>query len=329
MKTLVLLALCCFLRIGTDAILAEEMSMLKSQILENLKTNGIRNVPNVLTKNDEALKNGNIADKIMKDIDHLLSSLQIGEYDGNDDNSYNASFGATCNWSENSFKCCQTFDLTGNTCLVAKFVGDDINLFVQSGDKMMLIKTMSYKKTLENMFEDVSKLITGDAHFGDNTDDDDFDQENIIDDEQSEILSKEESTNDDSLRKIRCSWGVRSGVCCRTIRIFRHRFRFCIGMRMYPTRTFFYAKIGRVTIMRKYADICSKKLKSCYKIRHVTVCLVLYKLRIAKHNVKGCAYASAYIGWYKKLYPLFCFNKWYRLSEYPEIPNEADQFNVY
>lgn len=44
MKTLVLLALCCFLRIGTDAILAEEMSMLKSQILENLKTNGKKTI---------------------------------------------------------------------------------------------------------------------------------------------------------------------------------------------------------------------------------------------------------------------------------------------
>lgn len=76
---------------------------------------GIRNVPNVLTKNDEALKNGNIADKIMKDIDHLLSSLQIGEYDGNDDKSYNASVESICNWSENSFKCCQAFDLTGNS----------------------------------------------------------------------------------------------------------------------------------------------------------------------------------------------------------------------
>lgn len=44
MKTIVFLALCCVLRIGTGAILTEEMSMLKSQILENLKANGKKTI---------------------------------------------------------------------------------------------------------------------------------------------------------------------------------------------------------------------------------------------------------------------------------------------
>lgn len=68
---------------------------------------------------------------------------------------------------------------------------------------------------------------------------------------------------------------------------------------------------------------------ACYKIKPFKMCLTLYKLHVAKHNVKGCVYAAVYFGWAKKGYHLFCFNKWYRLSEYPEIPKEADLFNVY
>lgn len=75
------------------------------------------------------------------------------------------------------------------------------------------------------MFQDASKLITGNAEVDEDIDVDDFDQENILDDEESKILSEEEATNDnisvdDTRRRIHCTWGRRTGGCCGVARVF-------------------------------------------------------------------------------------------------------------
>lgn len=308
MKALVLLSLtalhlCCVLRISTGAILTEEM--FNNQILKYIRASDIKNIPNGLKKNNEELKNGNVADKIMKDIDHLLSSLQIGEYDGNDDNSYNVSVGATCNWSENSFKCCQAFDLTGNTCLVAKFVGDDINFFVQIGGKMVWVNKMSYKNTIESMFRDISQLMSGNGHFEVK--------------EQSEFLTEVKATSDNFVEMSRssgdfsttsCSWNGNTCQCCKHITIFKRKLSICVDIEVRDKHDVKISiKIGSITIWSGNVNMWNKQLEICHQISFLKLCLTMKDFHLSRHEIGGCVYVYGYMAWFKEGLRLFCFNK--------------------
>lgn len=185
------------------------------------------------------------------------------------------------------------------------------------------------------MFQDAAKLITGNAEVVEDTDVDDFDQENILHDEESKLLSEEETTNDnisvdDSLRRVRCIWRGKRGRCCGRVTVFKRRITYCVSIVILPrSRVYFYAKIGRITIWRKYADICTKKVGACYRFKPLNLCLVIERLSISRNNVKGCAYVYVKIGWIRRRYKLFCFTKWHSLSDIPEIPNEEDPFDNY